>query len=134
MMFETLGGAAQGQLDRALAAKAEDPVAALTRLDKLAAQFMGDEIGTKAKTEAETLKKDPNVRKESEADTMWKQLDGLVAKLKPYQGDRDPQSSGFRKANAVSIQSILSGCQTLLQRYPGTAGAKKAQELMELYR
>ncbi|MFH0939925.1 MAG: TlpA disulfide reductase family protein [Planctomycetota bacterium] len=134
MMFEALNDSAQGRLDRALEIKANAPLASLRILDLLALQFTGDEIGVKAKIESDNLKKDPAVKKEIEADIMWTQLDKMNNELKPFRGQKNPKAAEFRKANAVAIQSIVGGCQTLIQRYPDTSAAKKAQDLIDQYR
>jgi hypothetical protein len=134
MMFEALKGNAQDQLDRAMGKKDGAPVPALAKLDKLAMQFSGNEIATKAKQEADTLRKDPKVKKEIEADGMLKQLEALADKLKPVRGMKDPRDEAFRKANAQMLQSIAGGCQVLNQRYPGTAAAQKAEELAGQYK
>jgi len=133
-MYEALKSNGQDQLDTALSKKDAQPMTALARLDKLALQFAGDELGTKAKQEADTLRKDPRVRKEQEADSFMKQLDSMVNQLKPVRGSKDPKDEAFRKANAAAIQSILAGCQSIVQRYPGTEASQKAEELMKQYR
>lgn len=134
LMLEALGGSAQKQLERALGLKESEPSEAVARLDKLALQFAGDEIGAKAKTELESLRKVPKVRKELEAEAMWKQLEKLEEGLKPFMGAKNPKADGFRKLNMGAIQSLVGGCQTLLQRYPDTAAAKKAQTMLDPYK
>ena len=134
MMFESLSAAGKGRLEKAVAQKATEPTAALEKLDKLAQQFAGDEIGDQAKKEAEALKKDPAVKKELDADYMLKQAQAMVDKLKPVQGEKDPKNAAFKKANAASIQTIVATCQSIGQRYPGTAAAKKAEELANEYK
>jgi hypothetical protein len=134
MMLEALSTAAQGRLDRALAQKETQPVAAVEQLDKLALLFAGDEIGEKAKTEAANLKKDPKVKKEIEAAGIWKQIEATIDKLRPVGGEKNPKSDAFRRTNMAALQQIMGGCQALVQRYPGTAAAAKAEETMALYK
>jgi len=133
-MYEALHGNAQEALDSALAKKETSPVESLARLDKLALQFAGDEIGTKAKQEGDTLRKDPKIKKEIEAEAMLKQIEAATERLKPVRGMKDPKDEAFRKANAAAIQGIVGGCQALSQRYAGTAAAQKADELVSQYR
>jgi hypothetical protein len=133
-MFERLGGTALRQLNAALAMKAGAPVEAVGMLEELAKQFSGDEIGTKAKTEAEALRKDPKVAAELRAEALWEQVERVRKGLKPAGGGRDPKNEAFRRENAAAIQSMLGGCVTLTRRYPDTAAAKRAQAVIEAYR
>jgi hypothetical protein len=134
MMYDALNGAAQFQLERALADKDSNPAGTVGKLDKIAAQFSGDDVATKAKTESETLKKDPKVKKEIEAETMWKQIATMNDGLKPVRGAKDPADPAFRKLNMPAIQGLVAGCQSLVQKYAGTAAANKAEELMNDYK
>jgi hypothetical protein len=43
-------------------------------------------------------------------------------------------SDGFKRVNAAAIQGLLSGCQTIIQRYPATSAARKAEEVLGRYR
>jgi lysophospholipase L1-like esterase len=134
MMYEALQSGGQTNLDAALAYKDSRPVLALSRLDRVAAQFAGDEIGTKAKQVAEQLRKDPKVAKELEAEQMLKKLQAFEEGFKAAGKDRSPKSPQFRKLNAQGIEALIGGCQQLLKRYPGTAAAQKAESLMSDYR
>jgi len=134
MMFESLSGAATRQLEGAIGKKESEPMSALKTLDKLALQFTGDEIGTKAKSEADAMRKDPKIKKEVEAETMFKTLADMEEKLKPFQGSKNPKADGFKKLNQQALVGLVGGCQTLIQRYPETGAAKKAQEMMEQYK
>lgn len=58
----------------------------------------------------------------------------MANQLKPVKGSRDPKNEGVRKVNAGLIQGFIGGCQAIVQRYPGTAAAQKAEELMAQYR
>ena len=133
-MFDALLGGGQKNLDAALAVKEARPTVALPRLDRLAAQFAGDEIGTKARQEADLLRKDPKVAKELEADAALKRLHAFEQGFKAAGGDRSRKSPPFRKANAYGIAELLTGCQTLIKRYPGTSAAEKAEALLNDYR
>jgi lysophospholipase L1-like esterase len=134
MMFDALQGGGQKNLDAALAWKETRPTQILPRLDMLAIQFAGDEIGTKAKQEAEQLRKDPRVVKELAAEEMFKKLQNFEQGFKPAGRDRSPQSPQFRKVNAQGIEGLMGGCQQLIKRYPGTLAAQKAEALMNDYR
>ena len=134
MMYDALSGGAQEQIQSALAQKDQNAASAVSRLDKLAMQFSGHELGTKARQESDTLKKDPAVKKEIDAEAMWKQIDTMNDSLKPVRGVKNPKDEAFRKTNGAGIQAIVGGCQALAQRFPGTAAAKKADELMNTYR
>jgi hypothetical protein len=134
MMFDALRGGGQENLDAALAIRDSKPVLAVSRLEKLAAQFSGDEIGTKAKQAAEQLRKDPKAMKELDGEQMFRQLQAFEEALKPVGGVKDPKAPAFRKVNAQGIESLIGGCQQLIRRYPGTAAAQKAEALMNDYR
>ncbi|HYG74245.1 MAG TPA: hypothetical protein VEK08_04495 [Planctomycetota bacterium] len=134
MMYDALKNGGTEMIDSALEKKDSDPVKALAVLDKVAVQFTGDDIGTRAKTEADTLKKDPKIKKEVEADAMWKQIEKMNEGLKPVRGMKDPKDEAFRKANMPTIQGIVGACQQLNARYAGTNAAAKATELMESFR
>ncbi len=107
---------------------------AVSRLDRVAAQFAGDEIGTKAKQAADEMRKDPKVAKEFDAEQMFRKIQALEESFKPVGGSKDPKAPAFRKANAQGIDALLGGCQQLIRRYPGTAAAQKAEALMGEYR
>jgi hypothetical protein len=134
MMLESLGSVAQMRLDRAMALKDSDPAECVKQLVKVGTQFTGDEIGTKARTESETMKKDPKVRKEIEGSVMYEQYEKVFETLKPFQGARDPKAEGFRKLNLDKITQIVSGCKTIVARYPDTLASKKATEMMDQFR
>lgn len=134
MMFDALNSAAQSRLVKALEEKNSDPCLAVKHLDKLAQDFGGDEIGIKARTECDAFKKDPKVKKEIEAQGYFNQLQAIHDGMKPFQGGKNQKAEGFRKLNNTAIQSLVLGCQTLVQRYADTIAAKKAQELMDQYR
>jgi hypothetical protein len=134
MMFEALHSGGQENLDAALAYKEAKPVLAVARLEKLATQFSGDEIGTKAKQAADQLRKDPKIAKELDAEQMFKQLQAFEDAFKPVAGVKNPKAPAFRKLNAQGIETLLSGCQQLIQRYPGTTAAQKTEALMHDYR
>ena len=133
MMYEALHGCAQDRFDNAVAKKEQEPVVALLQLDKLSVQFAGDEIGTKSKQEADGIRKDPKAKKEIEAEMMWRQLQAANDKLRPVRGLKNPADPDFRKSNLSMIQQIVGGCQALSKRYPGTAAAQSAEELMNEY-
>lgn len=133
-MLEALGGAAQAQLDRAIGIKDSEPADAIARMDKIALQFAGDEIAVKAKTEADTLRKDPKIKKELEATAVFVQIQKSYEGLKPFMGEKNPKADGFRKMNMAAIQQIVGGCQMIVQRYPDTQTAKKAQEMMDQFK
>jgi len=130
MMYDSLHGAGQAMLDRAVAKKDEDAVESLTKLDKLAMQFAGDEIGTNPRKESDTMKKDPKVKKEVEASLIWKKIEDIDAHLKPFQRSLDHANEGFRKQNQVAIMNIVGGCKMLVDKYHDTHSAEKAKELM----
>jgi len=134
MMYDALHGGGRELLELALEKKSTAPLEAVTRLDKLALQFTGDELGTKASQEAAAMKKDPAIKKEIDAEVMWKQIEAASDKLKPVRGSTDPADEAFRKANMPVIQGMMGGCQALNQRFPGTAAAQKATDLMGQYR
>lgn len=134
MMFESLGGEAQRRLDAALEAKATQPLDALERLDRFAADFAGDELAVTAKKEADTLRRDPKVRKEQEAALLWTKVEMLVGRLQPVNGKKDPKDNEFLKKNGQTLQWINAGCLQIRQRYPETAAAKRAEDLQNQYR
>ena len=133
-MLDAIKGAAKETFDNAMAEKDTNPLSSIARFDKLVVRYSGDEIATNAKKEADTLRKDPKVKKEMEADEMWKKVELFNNQMKAFQGQRDPKNDGFRKINAQTIQILIGGCQQLIQRYPGTAAAEHADELMSAYK
>jgi lysophospholipase L1-like esterase len=134
MMYEALHGGAQQNLDSALSYKDTKPMFALAWLERLSAQFAGDEVGVKAKQAADLIRKDPKVEKELAAEQMFKQIKTFEEGLKPVAGKKDPKSAAFRKLNAEGIATITAGCQQLIQRYSGTTAAQKADSLLSDYR
>lgn len=134
MMYEALHSGALSQIDRSVEMKMDDPLSAVVRLDNVAKQFTGDEIGKKAAEQAALMRKDPAVRKEAEGEVMWKVIVSLNEKLKPVRGSRDPNDEAFKKANIPAIQSLILGCGTIIQRVPGTKAAERAKTLIEDYK
>ena len=132
MMFDALHGGGQEELDASLAYKDTKPVLAAARLERLAMQFSGDEIGTKAKQAVEQMRKDPKIAKELEAEQMFNKIKAIEETFKPAaKNKKDPKSV---KANAQGIETLVASCQQLIRRYPGTAAAQKAEALMNDYR
>ena len=134
MMYDALHGGAQENLDSALSYKETKPLFALNWLDRLATQFAGDEIGTKARQAGDQIRKDPKVARALEAEQMYKQIQAMEETLKPVAGVKNPKAANFKKLNAQSIATIIGGCQQLIQRYPGTPAAEKADGLMNDYK
>jgi len=134
MMYDALKMGGQEILDGAVGKKDTDPARAIAQLDKMAMQFSGDELSVKAKAESDAMKKDPKIKKELEADAMWKQVDKMSDALKPIRGMKDPKDEAFRKANMPVIQGIVGACQQLNTRFAGTIAAGKATDLMESFR
>jgi len=134
MMFEALHGGGQSSLDAALTYKDSNPLSALAWLDRLSVQFEGNEIGTKAKQAADAIRKDPKIAKELEAEQMFKQIQAMEEGFKPVAGKKDPKAAAFKKLNAQNIATVVGGCQQLIQRYPGTQAAQKADALMSEYK
>lgn len=134
LMVDSLRSSGTTSIDRALAMKSEDPAEAVAKLDKVALQYAGDEVGTKAKTESDALKKDPVVKKELEAEVMWRKIQTMNDALKPVRGQKDPKDEAFRKQNLPAISGILAGCNQLNTKYAGTKAAKEAQDLVDEYK
>jgi thiol-disulfide isomerase/thioredoxin len=134
MMYDSLHGCAEDQLNGAIEKETEDAMTSLLKFDKLAAQFAGDDIAKKAAVEAAKMRKDPAVKKEIDAEIMWKQIAAMNDNLKPVRGSHNPADDSFRKANMAAIQGMIGGCQVVMQRYKDTAAAKKAQELMDNFK
>lgn len=134
MMYDAIYGSAQDAFDGAVSDKDSNPLSAIARFDKLAVRYAGDELATKSKQEGDALKKDPKVKKEMEADDMWKKVELFNNQMKAFQGQRDPKNEGFRKLNAQTITILLGGCKQLMDRYPNTAAAAHADELASEYR
>jgi len=134
MMFEELSTGSKEAFDRAVADKDTAPLSALPKFEKLAVQFSGDDLGTKAKQEADKLKNDPKVKKEIEAEGMFKQVQTICDGMRAVAGSKDPKNDAFRRTNAGAIGQVVGGCQAIIQRYPGTSAAGKADELMGEYK
>ncbi|MCK6470228.1 MAG: hypothetical protein L6R28_00660 [Planctomycetes bacterium] len=134
MMFEALNGAATRMLESAQGRKTSDPSSAIAALDKLALQFVGDEIGDTAKKEAAAMRADPAVKKELDAAAMWTRIEAMNEKLVPVAGKKDPKSDAFKKKNMPAIQQMMGGCQMIVKTYPGTKAAESAQALMDSYK
>lgn len=134
MMFEALSTGSKEAFDKAVVEKETAPLSALPRFEKLALQFTGDDLGTKSKQEADKLKNDPKVKKEMEAETLYKQLQTICDGMRAIAGVKDPKNDAFRRTNANAIGQVVGGCQIIIQRYPGTIAAGKADELMGEYK
>lgn len=134
MMFAALGEGGQRNLDAALSQMDTEPLIALALLERLATQFAGSDIGEKARSEAKQMRKDPKLMKEIEGERLYAKLQVFERELRPVQSGSGPESPQFRQANAVGIQSLTSACQTLITKYPDTAAAQKAEEMMNKYR
>jgi hypothetical protein len=134
LMVDSIRTNGNEMITQALAKKSSDPVVAVTKLDKVAMQFSGDEIGTKAKTESDTMKKDPAIKKEIDAELMWKKIAVMNDALKPVRGVKDPKDEAFKKQNMAAIQGVIGGCMALTKQFAGTKAAAKAEELMSDYK
>jgi len=133
MMYTALLTGAQEQLDWALSEKDKDPMGTIGKLERIAVQFAGSDIATKAKQETKTIVKNPIVQKEMQAATMLKQVIAMEEGMKPFNNTHNPKDNNYRLMNKATIQGVIGGCQTIIQRYPGTAAATKAEEVMKKY-
>jgi hypothetical protein len=135
MMFEALQSGGQRNLDATLALKETKPLMTLLpRFERIAAQFAGHEIGTKAKEEADAIRKDPKISQEIKAEEALQKLQAFEGTFKVADGGRDPKSVPFRKLNMQNIESLIVGCQQVIKRFPGTNAAQKAEAMMNAYR
>ncbi len=133
-MFQALEKSARGALEAGLAMKDSEPLEALRLLERAAAQFSGDEIGSRAGEEARALKQTPRVQNEIKAETTWRKIELFKRQLSPHNGKYDPASEAFRRKNQAAIMALLRSCQSLAKTYPGTAAAARAEALMAEYR
>lgn len=122
MMFAALSEGGQRNLDAAMSQMDTEPLIALTLLERVAIQFAGSDIGDKARSEAKQMRKDPTIMKGIEAERLYAKLQSFERELH------------LGQANPVGIQSLTAACQSLITKYPGTAAARKAEELMNKYR
>ncbi len=134
MMFEALEGEANRLFKEAQAMKGAEPLAALARMERLASQFAGDSFGAQVSKEAQMLRRNPKVVKELQAEDTWKKVEMMVQQMKPHDGKKDHGSAEFRKKNLAAIRIMLGGCKMIVQRYPGTAAAKRAAEMLDRYK
>lgn len=133
MMYDALHNGGQEQLDSAMEQKTEEVVAALTKFDRLAQQFQGDEIGKKAADQAAAMKKDPKVQKELEGERTWKIVENLNDKLKAIKGVKDPKDPAFVKLNMDQLIVLVGGCRMIIQKCPGTKAAERAEAYIADY-
>ena len=134
MVYETVHASGQESLDSALADKESDPCTAIFRLDNLALRYDGVDIAATAKKESDALKKDPKIKKEMDGENMWQRIVAFQDQLKPIAGNKDPKNEAFRKANIQGIQILMGGVASLMQQFPDTVAAKKADQLAAEYR
>jgi hypothetical protein len=133
-MYDALHTSLQEQLDSALEQKAEEPLTALAKLDRIAMQFAGDELAKKATDQAATMRKDPHVKMEIDGEQKWKYIQGLYGKLKPgAKGSKDPADESFRKVNLDALMVIVAGCRHIVEHCPKTAAATRAQEVVDQF-
>jgi hypothetical protein len=130
MLIESLTGAVEKQIDSALDDKETNPAGSVKTLERLALQFDGDDLGAKARFDLDNLKKDPGIKKIVESEAAFKKIEVLIGKLKAYDGAKDPKSEGFRKLNAATLTEMSRSCEALIEGYPETVPAKKAQDIL----
>jgi hypothetical protein len=133
MMLDALAGWAQRQIDQANQLKEKEPLDAVLALERLAAKYAGDELGATAKQAAEEIKRDPKIKLEYEGEKAWLQIVTMNDSLLPFQGERAPQSTGFRKKNADGIAAICHECEKLMKKFPNTVASRKAEDLIGQY-
>ncbi|HLX62159.1 MAG TPA: hypothetical protein VKX17_12835 [Planctomycetota bacterium] len=133
MMYDSLHGSGQEQLENAAEKKSEDVLAAVSTYERLSVQFSGDEIGKKAFDELTAMKKDSQIRKEIEGASMWKIIEQINDKMKPVKGLKDPKDPAFVKLNYDTLVMLANGCKTIIARCPNTMAAKKAQDMIDEY-
>ena len=132
-LFKALNGYADELMNRAADLKKSDPAASLAKYREIARLFAGDEVGRKAGREARALENHPRVREERQARHIWDQIRAYSEKLKPYNGKRDPGSSGFRRLNSRAIRALVRECNNLLRRYPDTSVVPQVKAFIERY-
>jgi hypothetical protein len=110
------------------------PAARVRALEEIASLYAGDEPAHRARTDQETLRRDPGVQSELKADAIWLPIQEGLRRLRPFAGSRDPRSPGFRRLNAAAIEELLDQAGALARRYPETAAARKAEGLIRSFR
>ncbi len=119
---------------RADSARSLEPAEKVARLGELASLFEEDEAGAALAKEVDALRSDPAIQSELKAAALWRKVEEAVARLRPYQGRRDPKAEGFRRLNGPAMASIAAACRRLADAHPGTRAAKRAEDLLSLYR
>jgi hypothetical protein len=118
------------RLEEARAMRSTDPAECVRLLEELAGQFEGDERGAEAAKEAAELRADPAVEAELKAAAQWARVEQALSGLKPHNGARDLKSEPFRRLNAAALVGIGATCRQLSKSWPGTKGARRAEELL----
>jgi hypothetical protein len=123
---------AEAALKAATALKAEDPLLALERLQRIAVHFKGVPAATQATLQVAEWKKDKAIALELKAVPQLEALRKLSATLL-MQPNADAKAEQFQKANAKAIAQIGDAIKAIKKAFPDTAAAKEAQEVQETY-
>jgi thiol-disulfide isomerase/thioredoxin len=111
-LFAVVKVEGQAWADEAKSCETSDPGHALDLYTRLSACFPGDELGTSATASIKTMKADKALQNELAARMMFNRLYAVL-----------PQ------ANATAKPQVIAYCNSIAQKYPDTATAKRAQRL-----
>lgn len=121
-------------LDAAEKAKESDPVEAYDLASKVAAQFKGAPVATKATAMVTELKKDGKIAVELKARPILEKVQALDATLTARVKDKvDPTSAEFHQANAVFLNQMRGRLANLQKTAPDSRATAEAVEIGKKY-
>jgi hypothetical protein len=124
---------AKSAVAAARAQKADDPLAAHDRAQRMATLFRSTPVGTDATKLLAELKSDKTVVAELRARPLMEKLRAADEVLAKAMGDKEPKDPTFQKAAAAQLRQLQNAAANIKRTYPDTRAAKDAVVLAEKY-
>jgi hypothetical protein len=132
-LAEALTEPARTALAAARAQKADDPVAAHDRVQRLSTTFRNTPLGTDAARLLAELKADKVVAAELRARPFLDKVKALDAALAKLLGERDAKDPAFQKAAAAYLKQLRNLVVQLQRTYPNARATQEAVGLAEKF-
>jgi hypothetical protein len=132
-LTDALMAPAKAALASARGQKADDPLAAYDRAQRMTVAFRNTPVGTDAGKLLTELKSDKAVVAELKTRPLMEKLRAVDQLLAKAMGDKEPKDPAFQKAAAAQLRQLRDAAAMLKRTYPDSRAAKDAVVLAEKY-
>jgi hypothetical protein len=132
-LVEVLTAPAKVSLEAAKAQRADDPLAAYDRAQRLSVTFKGSAVGTAAAKFFAELKADKTVMAELRAKPLLEKVRAIDQTLGKALGEKESPDDAFRKAMAGPLKQLRDAIAVMKRQAPDARATKDAVVLAEKY-